>query len=513
MLKQKIYRITAVLISLCIVFSGCEKEEKPQETKQTADITFQMKMTESFNPLVAESQSVRDALSLCYEPLFALDEKMMPYGVLADSITVSEDCMSAIVTLKESVLWHDGISFTSADVVHTINTIKNNSASPYYKCVEYIETAQSLEPLSFKMNFSKPYGQIIYSLYFPVIASHNKKPDEKIIGTGPYSVDSYAAAVSLNLKKNIGWHGDLPTCENLVISIVRDNEVATSAFNSGNVSAITSGSYDLQNDMPKNDPKMTQYPSKQYEFIAFNHKKGIFSSDAVRIAVSSAIDRSAIVADAYQTFAQEANVPIHPSMEKMAATSVGSQYNLSNAEEMLFFEGYSMNESTGVLQNDEGKKLSFSLLVNKENIYRVKAAEMLCSQLFLAGIEVKVKELDFKTYSSEISKGNYDAYLGGTILSNLYDFGFLLSENGSLNNFGYKSEYMNAALEALSKAPTEDDLATALISFDDVFLSEQPVCGIAFTKDVLMTAKNISGKLSPLPGYPYGNINKWKVSK
>ena len=32
MLKQKIYRITAVLISLCIVFSGCEKEEKPQET-------------------------------------------------------------------------------------------------------------------------------------------------------------------------------------------------------------------------------------------------------------------------------------------------------------------------------------------------------------------------------------------------------------------------------------------------------------------------------------------------
>ena len=203
MLKRKIYIIISVLISLSILFSGCEKEEKKEETKQTADITFQMKMSDSFNPLNAESQGVRDALSLCYEPLFALDEKMMPYGVLADSITVSEDCMSAIVTLKEAVTWHDGISFTSADVVHTIELIKNNSASPYSECVKYIENVKSLEPLSLKMNFSKPYGQIIYSLYFPIVASHNKNPDEKIIGTGPYSYDSYAAAVSLNLKKNM----------------------------------------------------------------------------------------------------------------------------------------------------------------------------------------------------------------------------------------------------------------------------------------------------------------------
>ena len=202
-------------------------------------------------------------------------------GVLADSITVSDDCMSAVVSLKESVMWHDGINFTSADVVQTISLIKENTASPYYECVKKIDEVKALEPLSLKMTFSQPFGQVVHSLYFPIVASHNNNLEDNIIGTGPYAYDSSAAAVSLNLKKHKSWHGGDAVSRDIVVSMVRDNDVATSAFNSGSVNVISSNSYDFFSSMPKDNPQMTQYPSLQYEFMAFNHKRDIFSSSAI----------------------------------------------------------------------------------------------------------------------------------------------------------------------------------------------------------------------------------------
>ena len=80
-------------------------------------ITLHMRVSESFNPLAVTHHSVRDAFSLCYEPLFTVNDKIEAEGVLAQDIVVSDDCMTAVVNLKDSVLWHDGVSLTGSDVV------------------------------------------------------------------------------------------------------------------------------------------------------------------------------------------------------------------------------------------------------------------------------------------------------------------------------------------------------------------------------------------------------------
>ncbi len=512
MLKKRCYSILSVILIVCFLLSGClDKEDGSGDTENTKAIVLEMSIPSTFNPVMVENQSVRDALSLCYEPLFELNEKMQPIGVLAESAVVSDDCMSAIVKLKDSVLWHDGIKTTSADVVYTVNFIKSNPSSPYYECVKNIEEVVSIDPLSMKIIFVKPYAQIVQSLYFPIIASHNEVTEEKILGTGPYAFDSYAEAVALNLKKYSKWHGGEAACSNVTVKVVRDNEAAISAFNTGSINTITSTSFDLENSTPKLNSKLTQYPSLQYEFIMFNHTRSRLSSPTVRSAISSAIDRSAIAKDSYSDAAMAANTPIHPASAVMAESSVGSQYNLSAASETLFLEGYSMNESTGLLQNERGEKLSFGLLVNKENQSRVKAAYQLASQLFLAGIEVNITELSFEKYLSEIKSGNYDAYIGGVTLSNLYDYEFFFTLQGGLTPAEYVSEPLTAAMQAIAMSPSEGALSTALVSFDEVFQREQPLCGLVFKNDTLLTADIIKGKIAPHSGAPYTNIDEWNI--
>ncbi len=513
MFKKKLYKLILLVLVLCMLVCSCKKKEMPQPTviPQKGTVSMQMQISSTLNPILVKNQSVRDVLSLCYEPLFAVNDEMVPEGVLATDIQVAEDCMSALVNLKDSVLWHDGVGFTSADVVHTVNMLKENVDSPYYECVKYIDTVQPMGPLSFSVTFVRPYGQIACSLYFPIIPSHKTNVGEEILGTGPYMVESYSETTTLVLKKNDKWHGGEILCESVNVSIVRDSETATSAFNSGNISTITGSSYDTENSAVKNNAKITQYPSAEYEFMAFNHNCEILSSPGVRTAISMSIDRAGIVSEVYTDTACAANSPVHPMTEQLPVDSGGTQYSLSGAGETLFLEGYTLNENTGMLENEEGQTLSFNLLVNKDNPWRMKTAEMLCSQLFLAGIDVKVREVNFQTYISEIQAGTYDAYLGGVTFANIYDYEFLLSDSGELNTFGYVSEYMMAALGAIAAASDSDKLAVSLASFEEVFLREQPICGIAFKNGTLMTAENITGDILPYPDYPYKNIAKWSV--
>lgn len=512
MLKGRLRRYIAVILSTVLIFGGCTKDNSEDASSSGgAPIILQMRPVPTLNPLLCENQSVRDALSLCYEPLFSLNGKMLPEGELARNISVTDDCMSAVITLKDSVLWHDGVRFTSADVVHTINLLKNTPNIAYKECVEYIESARSIDPLSLKLELSRPYGQIAWSLYFPIVPSHNCDIEEGIMGTGAYMLEKYTPSVSLELKRNENWHKGAAQSEKVMVSFVRDRETATTSFNSGMINAITNKSFDLENKTPRANARTTYYPSTEYEFIGFNHRFSLFGSFAVRNAVSSAIDRSAIVKECYASAAEAANSPLHPASEKMAPSVSSAQYNLANAREMLFLEGYSLNEKTGLLEDENEKVLSFTLLVNSENQSRVKCARLLETQLYRAGIKMNIREESFENYSKMIQSGNYEAYLGGTKIGNILDFEFLLSETGTLNNYGYTDEYMQLALLSIAASPSEDALSDAVANFEEIFLRQQPVCGLVFKKDSLITAENVMGKLLPQTDFPYKNIANWSV--
>lgn len=507
-------KLILILLAAVLIFTSCRGNGGSDSTDNDKGgvITLQMRECDSFNPLTVTHHSTRDVLSLCYEPLFRVNDTIEAEGVLAQSIDISDDCMTAIINLKDSVLWHDGIKFTSNDVIHTMSLLKDNPNWEYSDCVRYIDSAVAIDALSLKINLTKPYGQIAHSLTFPIVPYTNEELDSKIVGTGPYMFSAYTPSTVLELVKNTSWHGGESICKKINISIIRDNDAATTAFNTGLLSAVTDNSFDLENNTPRINTKTHSYPTSEFEYMALNHNRGVFVSQAVRSAVSYAIDRSDIVQNCYQNEAVAVNAPIHPSAQNVTESSILSQYSLVNASEMLFLEGYTLDENTRLLKDGNGNVLSFSILVNEENLPRTKTAEVLAKHLFAAGIDARVVSLPFDEYLERIKNGEFDAYLGGARLRNFYDFEALLREGGSLNNYGYKSEFMDLALNAINSSRGNDSLSDALFNFEEVFLREQPILGLVFRNRVLLTSENIKGEITTGVNTPYKNIHSWSVN-
>ena len=68
---------------------------------------------------------------------------------------------------------------------------------------------------------------------------------------------------------------------------------------------------------------------------------------------------------------------------------------------------------------------------------------------------------------------------------------------------------MQRAINALCYAPTADSLSDAAFNFEEVFLREQPVCGLVFKTNSLMANPGVLGKLMPTVNMPYRNLWRW----
>jgi len=79
----------AILMVMILFFTSCGHGDNEAGKKGDGmTITLHMRVSESFNPLAVTHHSVRDAFSLCYEPLFTVNDKIEAEGVLAQDIVV-----------------------------------------------------------------------------------------------------------------------------------------------------------------------------------------------------------------------------------------------------------------------------------------------------------------------------------------------------------------------------------------------------------------------------------------
>lgn len=477
-------------------------------------LPLQMRVPDTLNPLLTKQQTTLDILLTVYEPLIKLDETLSPVCCLADSYHVQDGAQRVTLALKRGVLWHDGREFSAADVVHSVNFIKKNPQSPFYKLAEVIGDIAAPDSHTVVLSLSRPYSQIVFGLYFPIVPAHKTDIDASPDGTGAYMFEEYQPLKSLTLKRFAKWHGGDAYIEKLAVALLRDDKTATEAFNSSRIFALTDSVFDLGNYSLKQNVRISRFPTGRFEFLAFNHQSPVFSSATMRSAVSRAVNRAEITSNVSFEGALPANMPIYPASGVFSPSSALIAYDFEYANELIFHDGWADLDGNGSLEKEtEDRKipLSVRLLLNADNPRRAAAAEMIKNDLATIGITVKIEVRGWDEYRAALLAGDYDFALSGAALAAPYDMDFLLSSSGGANIFGYRSAYMDNALFNLASAPSRESFAGEAFKLQDVFEREQPVAGIAFLSAALITAPCIGGDLSPLPYSPYGNIHKWYI--
>lgn len=527
-------RFLVILLALCLLTAGCKKNEGDRGDLLGTDtavvyggvLNLSMADTRTLNPLLARDETVRDGLFAVYEPLIAVTAEQELKPVLAESWEFNDNCTSLTVNLRRDVIWHDGTAFNARDVVYSFNTIKSDESGPYYDQLRYVSSVAELDNYTVNFILTRSYSQLLYSLFFPIIPLNGGDLTQTAVGTGPFMLESYNSGRELSLTRFDGYRDGAAGFDRVVFSLVREDINVASAFSTGVTNAVQGRIFDEYEFAIHDRFDVKRAAGSDFEYLGLNHRRPVFSSATVRSALSAAIDRNALISDGYGDSATAANLPFHPQSLSFTPSKSMTDYNLAAAEESLFYDGWTDSEGDGVLSKESldmsrldedgdlvedsasGVRLEFSLLVNSENPRRRLAADLIASQLGEVGFRVTVVSADFDDYLSRIRSGDYDAFIGGTEIGNLYDLEFLLSSDGGQNYFGYRSEYMDSALSGLSAA-TGDAFGNACAAVQDVFIREQPVVGLVFIDETLIMSRDIAGGTTAMFHSPFGNVGKW----
>lgn len=160
------------------------------------------------NPLLATYNSVdQDITALIFEGLTTTN----PYGeiipALAESWAVSPDGLEYVFTLRQDVLWQDGVPFTAADVIFTFQLMADPLFPGATALHEFWRTVEvdRLDDFAVGFRLTQPLAAFPDMLRMGIIPVHvlQNTPVDQLaqhpfnlapIGTGPYQLETLTAS-------------------------------------------------------------------------------------------------------------------------------------------------------------------------------------------------------------------------------------------------------------------------------------------------------------------------------
>ncbi len=516
-----IFLITAFILQGC----GNKVQNSQPSPSPIADTTKEyiaayLTSKDNLNPLYADTENDMAIFSLIYDSLIYLENDMTIVPQLAKSCTVSSDCTSINFVLRDDVYWHDGEKFTSEDVKHTIEVIKNtDNKTSYHDLLAPVSGVEIIDDYNFTITLTAPYARIVNLLDFPIIPAHaeiNKIP----MGTGKYKYLQINGSSDMILTKNNLWClGDLPIEENISIRLLGKSMDEFSLFKTGEVDVLNVNTAQMSEFGFADNSEYLSFVTPKYEFIGFNHSNKVFSQPEVRKAVSAAINREEIVKESYLGLASAANSPILPTAYFYNLDADNISFSPQKASSLLSEAGWSDISGDGVLEkniDDVTYTLEGTLLVNSDNPLRLSAAEKICSMLSQVGFKISVNAVDWEVYHDKISNDEYSLFYGGIELMPSFDFSFLLSswaiENGQ-NFMNYSSDDMDNVISKTYIAVSMDECKSAYLQFQYIFTRDMPVAGILFQNNCLIYQNDITGVMEPCFSKPLRSFNRWHRGK
>jgi len=402
----------------------------------------------TLNPVMAQETSSTAIIGMLFNGLTKTNVKtLMPEPDLAEKWEVNKDGTVWIFHIKDAK-WFDGKPVSADDVVFTYNQIYYNPNIPSSaKDVLTVEgkpfKVEKVDDKTVKFTLPKPFAVFLNAVSQPILPKHvleksvkegkfpstwtvNTDPTQ-IIGTGPYKLVKYVQGQYVIYQRNpYYWEKDekgqkLPYIVSIKSQIIKDPDVSLVKFLSGESDIYGVRATDLSKlleNAKKGDYTIYNLgatPSTLFLFFNQNPKAPIekyklkwFQNTKFRQAISYAVDREGIKNIVYNGLATPIYTAVTPADRRLYDENYYPKYpyNLQKAKEILLSIGFKEGKD-GYLYDNEGHKLSFTLITNAGNKEREAIGNILKEDLRKIGIEVNFQGLDFNNLVSKLMS-NYD---------------------------------------------------------------------------------------------------------
>jgi peptide/nickel transport system substrate-binding protein len=538
-------KLTVVLAIILVLFNtACsntslnpieQKESVEQEIsgppKSGGKINLAATSTLNLDPLKANDDETKAVLSLIYEGLVKIDGQGMVQPALAESWEIDDAGRTYTIKLRTDVRWHNGETFSSADVKATFDKITElkklrlKDYEPGFPEFNNIQSYEISDEYTFTISLFKPDADFLYEMNRGILsmsfieASRASNATEQtiseFIGTGPFKVVSKTSD-SVSLKRNDEYFGEKPYIEEINIKIYPDNTSVKEAFNNRDVDIITIESEDWNIFHEMEDVYLLQYPSRYFEFIAMNLVNPILSDIKVRQAILMGIDRNRILQDTTLGRGLVIDGPVLPYSWAFNSQIQHITNNKKMAIERLEEAGWKDDDDDGILEKMIGNKkykLEFELLVNTDNGARYQAATLIEKALKDLGISVKLVNVSWDELRAKVMSKKYDTAIMGWKLAPNPDLRFMFAGSEIKSGYNFVS-YSNPELdEILIRAQTDDKGRKELLyKAQEIINQDIPYVFLYSPNKLLALSTKLKG-LKPDPVNLFNNINEWWVDE
>ena len=433
--------LSTVLLFTCVSCKSSEKTSEKETTKSAHDASSEKASSGpvegdwliyhlgaepgTLNPITATDayEGIVNGGNV-YETLIKRDNDTLELKpLLAESWTISEDKLTYTFKIKKGVKWHDGVPFTTADVVFSYKTIMDPKVDApqlrsYY---QEIKDVTAIDDYTVRFTYARPYFLALeFCGGIPIVPKHifengdfNTNPaGRKPVGTGPFKFVKWTTGSEIVLEKNKDYWGEKPHLNKIIFRIITDPSVALQVLKRQelDVASLTPIQWERQTSSPdfeKHFDKFSYY-APNYSYIGWNSAKPYFSDKRVRMAMTYLVNRDLILDKIMFDLGAVVTNPFYINSPEYDKDIKPIPYDPEEAKKLLDEAGWIDHDGDGIRDKD-GVKFAFEFLIPNESETGEKIATILKEELDRVGIAMDIRKTEWAVFTMRLNERKFDA--------------------------------------------------------------------------------------------------------
>ncbi len=439
----------------------------------------------------------------------------------AVSWTVSEDGLVYTFTLRDGMVWSDGVPVTADDFVFAWRRIIDPVTAARYASLLFpiknayaINTGQlppeemgirAIGPSAVEVTLESPAPYLpellTHYVTFPVPKHVVERYGEdwvkagNMVSNGAYVLDEWISNAHVKVSKNpLFYAADQVAIDTVFYYPVDDSRTALKMFRAGetHMNVATGGfpaamAQELQEEMPG---EARIYPYLGNGILPFNMTKPPFDDVRVRKAISMLIDRDIIVNRIMAVGSEPAYAFVppqtanHKSGARLDFADMTMAERQAEARRLLAEAGYNA---------DNPLRFEITYRSSYDNTRRMSAIAAMLRQ---AGVTADIAPFDTRIAYNKYDTGDYEMGDAGWVAdyNDPYNFLYLLlCDAGPMNWAKYCNPDYDALIEQASRTLDMDERAELMRQAEQVMLNDHPIAPIDFSTHRNLVSKRVRG--------------------
>lgn len=369
----------------------------------------------TLDPLKSTALVDREVMLNLYDTIVHIGQDGSIQPDLATSWDTSNP-KQIVFTLRSGVKFQDGTPVDANAVVTNMQRILNTTSSPRHSELSAVTSVQAVDATHVQFNLKQPFAPLLATLgdragmiLSPAViqsAGAGLGNDPANAGSGPFEFSSWVKGSQLVMKANPNyWQKDsagttLPYLSQVTYKPITNGSVMYTNIETSTINvAMDLDPTDVASAKSNSNITYNQAPGLSFYGFELNTQSAPFNNQAVRQAISYAVNRDEIVSSVLKNIGVAAQGPIPPSSWAHSNNNNPYSYDVNKAKSLLSQAGVS--------------SVNFTMLIASGSPTTTQMAQFLASEMAPAGITMNIQSVPFATLLSDSTSHNFQAELLG----------------------------------------------------------------------------------------------------